>query len=235
MYPFYEKIVKSGITTVCIHKGLLPADYEKSWPGVWEYASVRDLAKAAKDWPQINFVMYHAALRPFMEDPAAALAEFEQTGRIKWATDLAEIPAKQGVSNVYAEIGTAFASCAVANPRFAAALLGTLVRGMGADHVIWGSDSVWYGSPQWQIEALRRLEIPPDMQQKHKFAPLGPADGLVKSAIFAGNTARLYKLDQRAAQGAFSRDTIAAIKAEYVAMGGTRSNTRYGYVHRARA
>jgi predicted TIM-barrel fold metal-dependent hydrolase len=235
MYPFYEKIVKSGITTVCIHKGLLPADYEKSWPAVWEYASVRDVAKTAKDWPQINFVMYHAALRPFLEDPAAALAEFEQTGRIKWATDLAEIPAKQGVSNVYAEIGTAFASCAVANPRFAAALLGTLVRGMGADHVIWGSDSVWYGSPQWQIEALRRLEIPADMQQKHKFAPLGPADGLVKSAIFAGNAARLYKLDQRAAQGTFSRDTIAAIKAEYVAMGGTRSNTRYGYVHRARA
>src|SRR3989442_1150448 len=47
MYSFYEKIVKSGITTVCIHKGLLPVDYEKSWPGVWEYATVRDLGKAA--------------------------------------------------------------------------------------------------------------------------------------------------------------------------------------------
>jgi hypothetical protein len=43
MYPFYEKISKSGITTVCIHKGLLPADYEKSWPQVWEYATVTDL------------------------------------------------------------------------------------------------------------------------------------------------------------------------------------------------
>src|SRR5438034_1395815 len=87
MYPFYEKIVKAGITTVCIHKGLLPADYEKSWPGVWEYATVRDVGKAAKDWPQINFVMYHAALRAFLETPSAALNEFEQTGRIKWATD----------------------------------------------------------------------------------------------------------------------------------------------------
>jgi hypothetical protein len=233
VYPFYAKIAKAGITTVCIHKGLLPADYEKSWPGVWEYASVRDVAKAARDWPQLNFVMYHAALRPFMEAPDAALAEFERTGRIKWATDLAEIPAKHGVGNVYAEIGTAFASCAVASPRYAAALLGTLIRGMGADHVIWGSDSVWYGSPQWQIEALRRLEIPADMQKKHGFAPLGPADGLVKSAIFAGNSSRLYKLDQRVAQRVLSRDTIAAIKAEYVAMGGARSNTRYGYVHRA--
>src|SRR5919109_187348 len=63
MYPFYEKIAKSGINTVCIHKGLLPADYEKSWPNVWEYATVSDLGKAAKDWPQLNFVIYHSALR----------------------------------------------------------------------------------------------------------------------------------------------------------------------------
>jgi hypothetical protein len=107
------------------------------------------------------------------------------------------------------------------------------VRGLGADHVIWGSDSVWYGSPQWQIEALRRLEIPDDMQKKHGFAPLGPADGAVKSAIFAGNSARLYSLQMKTALGAISTDRIAAIKAEYLAGGGLRSNTRYGYVNRA--
>src|SRR2546427_227953 len=197
--------------------------------------TVWDVGQAAKDWPQVNFVIYHAALRSFLETPDAALAEFEQTGRIKWATDLAEIPAKYGVTNVYGELGTSFANSAVANPRFAAAFIGTLVRGIGADHVVWGSDSVWYGSPQWQIEALRRLEIPEDMQKKHSFAPLGPADGLVKSTIFGGNSARLYKLDMRSAQGAITRDKIAAIKAEYVAMGGTRSNTRYGYVYRATA
>jgi predicted TIM-barrel fold metal-dependent hydrolase len=235
VYPFYEKIVKAGTTTVCIHKGLLPADYEKSWPGVWEHASVSDLGKAARDWPKVNFVSYHAALRPFLETPDAALKEFEQTGRIKWATDLAELPGKLGVRNVYAEVGTAFANSAVANPRFAAALIGTLVRGLGADHVIWGTDSLWYGSPQWQIEALRRLEIPDDMQKKHGFAPLGPADGLVKSAIFGGNSARLYGLNIRTALGDITRDTIAAIRAEYVAAGGTRSNVRYGYVARARA
>lgn len=235
MYPFYEKIVKAGIPIVCIHKGLLPADYEKSWPGVWEYATVKDVGKAARDWPQVDFVMYHAALRNFLESPAAALAEFEQTGRIKWATDLAEIPAKHGVRNVYAEVGTAFATAAVASPRFAAAFLGTLVKGLGADHVLWGSDSVWYGSPQWQIEALRRLEIPEDMQKKHGFAPLGSADGVVKSAIFGGNTARLYGLHVRAAGHGIGIDRIAAIKAEYVARGGMRSNTRYGYIAADRA
>jgi len=232
VYPFYEKIVKAGITTVCIHKGLLPLDYEKSWPGVWEYATVSDLGKAAKDWPQINFVMYHGALRAFLETPDAALAEFEQTGRIKWSTDLAEIPGKYGVNNVYGEIGTAFANSAVANPRFAAAFVGTLLKGLGPDRVLWGSDSVWYGSPQWQIEAMRRLEIPEDMQKKHGFAPLGPANGMVKTAIFSGNAARLYSLEVRTAHGAITNDKIAAIKAEYLASGGMRSNTRYGYVHR---
>lgn len=121
----------------------------------------------------------------------------------------------------------------MANPRFAAALIGTLVRGLGADHVIWGTDSVWYGSPQWQIEAMRRLEIPEDMRRQHGFAPLGPADGLVKTAIFSGNAARLYRLDVKAAQGEITRDKIAAIRAEYLANGGLRSNRRYGYVHRA--
>jgi predicted TIM-barrel fold metal-dependent hydrolase len=235
MYPFYEKAVKSGINTICIHKGLLPLDYEKSWPNVWEYATVNDLGKAAKDWPKLNFVIYHGALRAFLEPPDAALAEFDQTGRIKWATDLAEIPAKYGVSNVYGEIGTAFANSAVANPRFAAAFVGTLVRGLGPEHVLWGTDSVWYGSPQWQIEAMRRLEIPDEMQKKHSFRPLGAANGAVKSAIFAGNAARLYNINQRAALGSITNDKIAAIKSEYFAMGGMRTNTRYGYVHRATA
>src|SRR5262249_36736298 len=171
MYPFYEKITKAGITTVCLHKSLTAADYEKSWRGVWEYKRVWDVGKAAKDWPKINFVIYHSALRPFLEKPDDALAEFEKTGRIQWATDLAEIPAKYGVSNVYGEIGTAFANSAVANPRFAAAFVGTLVRGLGVDHVVWGTDSLWYGSPQWQIEALRRLGIPPGLQKENGVPP----------------------------------------------------------------
>jgi predicted TIM-barrel fold metal-dependent hydrolase len=231
VYPFYEKAVKAGITTICIHKGLLPKDYETSIPNAWKYATVDDVPKAAKDWPQLNFVIYHAAKQAFLVPPDDELAEFEKTGYIRWVSDLAAIPQKHGVNNVYGEIGSAFANSAVANPRCAAAMMGTLIKGMGSDHVVWGTDSVWYGSPQWQIEALRRLEIPADMMDKHGFAPLGPATGAVKSAIFGHNSARLYKLDLRAELPAIGRDKFAADRAASL-HAATRSNAAYGYVAR---
>jgi hypothetical protein len=230
VYPFYEKIISAGINTVCIHKGLMPADYKTSWPGLWEHATVSDLGKAAKDWPGINFVIYHSALRPFIELPDGPMQEFEDTGRIDWVTDLAEIPAKFGVSNVYAELGTCFANTSVTHPRLAAAVLGTLIKGLGSDKVVWGTDSVWYGSPQWQIEALRRLEVPEDLQKKYGYAPLGAAAGPVKSAIFSGNAARMYNVDVQASVGAISVDQISAVKSAYRELNEGRSNLRYGYV-----
>jgi len=167
----------------------------------------------------MNFVIYHSALRAFLELPDKAWAEFEQTGRIQWATDLAEIPQKFGVTNVYAEIGTSFANSAVAHPKFCAALVGTLIKGMGVDHVMWGTDSIWYGSPQWQIEALRRLEIPEDMQKKYGFAPLGDANSATKQLIFGGNATKFYKIRLKAADNtrmpAFSEDRLASLKNEY--------------------
>jgi predicted TIM-barrel fold metal-dependent hydrolase len=234
MYPFYDKAVKAGITTICIHKGLLPPDYEKSYAGVWEYATAADIGKAAKDWPQMNFVMYHSCLRPAFELPDQAWAEFEQTGRMKWVSDLAEIPQKYGVTNVYAELGTSFANSAVAHPKFCAALVGTLIKGMGADHVLWGTDSVWYGSPQWQIEAMRRLEIPEDMQKKYGFAALGHANSAVKQMMFSGNATRMYNVKLKAASHtpmpAYSEDRFAALKKEYALAAMEPSNLRYGYV-----
>ena len=208
----------------------MPLDYEKSLPDIWEYAKVDDLPKAARDWPDINFLIYHAAFRPFLELPDVEAAEFETSGYIRWASDLAAIPAKFGVTNVYAEIGTAFANAAVTNPRLAAGLLGTLIKEMGVDKVIWGTDSVWYGSPQWQIEALRRLEIPEDLQKKFGFAPLGPADGAVKNAIFGRNAAPLYKLEENLDYAPIQRDTLDQMKGEYQVSGIARSNVAYGYV-----
>jgi predicted TIM-barrel fold metal-dependent hydrolase len=228
MYPFYEKIAKTGIKNVCIHKGLFAPAVEQQFPNLRPYADVRDVGKAAKDWPQLNFIIYHSGYRWIGAKPADGMAEFDQTGRSSWVSDLAEIPEKYGITNVYGDLGQLFAWTAVAEPRLAAALMGMLVKGLGPDRIVWGTDAVWTGAPQWQIEGLRRLEIPEDMQKKHGFKPLGPADGPVKTAIFSGNSARLYGIEKHAEL--VRHDRFAALKAEYERAGPGRSNLRYGYV-----
>jgi predicted TIM-barrel fold metal-dependent hydrolase len=230
VYPAYEKFAAAGLKNVCIHKGLFPPSVERQFPHLRPYVDVSDVARAAKDWPQLNFIIYHSGYRfPGGGTPEEALAAFEATGRVEWVTDLAEIPQKHGVTNVYGDLGQVFALTAVSQPRLAAVIVGQLVAGLGHEHVVWGSDAVWTGAPQWQIEGLRRLEIPDDLQASFGFKPLGPADGPVKNAIFGENSARLYGFEiTRFAQ---RPDRLSALKADYLAAGGERSNLRYGYVN----
>jgi predicted TIM-barrel fold metal-dependent hydrolase len=231
VYPWYEKAMKSGIRNICIHKGLLPIDYETSWPGVWKHATPDDVLKAAKDWPGLNFIIYHGAMRNFLEDPQHSLDKFEQTGRIDWTTDVCELSSKHGCKNVYAELGTTFATVAVSSPRLAAAMIGQFVNEMGADHVVWGSDSVWYGSPQWQIEAFRRLEVPDDIMKRMGWkTSLGAADGKIKNMIFGENSARLYKYKIQAEYESLGHDKLALMKEHYEGEGVERNNVTYGFV-----
>ena len=229
VYPFYEKCQKAGIVNICVHKGLFPPSIAEKFPHLLEHSDVRDVGKAAQDWPQLNFIIYHAGYRFGGSAPEAAWAQFAQTERVEWVSDLADIPARYGVTNVYGDLGQIFAQSTMSNPRLCAAMMGILIRGLGADHVCWGTDAIWTGSPQWQIEALRRLEIPEEMQQRYKFHPLGAADGAVKTAILGSNNARLYKypLQQKAA---LEHDTITQMRARYEQMGPERSNLTYGYV-----
>ena len=230
MYPFYERLLRAGKGIVCVHKGLYPQQVTQRFPHLLPFAGVDDVGKAAKDWPDIKFVIYHSAYRWTGGGGAGTgVEQFARTGRVDWTTDLADIPSKFGVTNVYGDLGQIFAQTTVIEPGLCAALMGTLIRGLGADHVVWGTDAVWTGSPQWQIEALRRLEIPEEMQRQHGFAPLGPADGPVKRMIFGETSAKMYNY-QRGAD--LQQDNVSKAKAEYAAKGGERSNLAYGYIMR---
>jgi hypothetical protein len=242
MYPFYEKLMKwsqqypdrPGLKNVCIHKGLFPPSVELQFPHLLGYCNVNDVGKAAKDWPQLNFVIYHSGYR-WTAGPGGtaenAWAQLQRTGRVDWVTDLADIPGQFGVTNVYADLGQIFAHSTMAEPRLCAFMLGALIKGMGADHVCWGTDAVWTGSPQWQIEALRRMEIPEEIQKKYGLAPIGPADGPVKRAIFSGNNARLYGYTPKMMSGV-QNDKVAYYKSLYEKHGGDRSNLAYGYINK---
>lgn len=230
MYPFYERMVKAGVRNLCIHKGLLPADADVVMPGAEPFARVDDVGRAARDWPQLNFVIYHAGYRTIPQPTLAELERFEAEGRIDWVSDLAAIPEQWGVNNVYADIGASFAFTVLTHPRLAAAMIGMLLKGLGPDKVLWGTDSVWYGSPQWQIEALRRLRMPEDLAERFGYADLGPADGPLKRAILGGNAAPLYGIapaDYRTAGVKASQ--LDRIVAEYRAKGGLPDNSVHGY------
>ena len=230
VYPAYEKFAKAGLKNVCIHKGLFPPALEQQFPHLVSHCDVSDVGRAAKDWPQLNFIIYHGGYRfGGGSNSGAAWVQFERTGRVEWVTDLAEIPGKFGVSNVYADVGQLFAQSTIAEPRLSAVMMGQLIKGMGADHVCWGTDAIWTGAPQWQIEALRRLEIPEELQRTHGLAPLGAADGKVKNLIFGENNARLYGFDAKQRQ-ALSDDAISHAKVRYAKFGEGRTNLAYGYV-----
>ena len=76
------------------------------------------------------------------------------------------------------------------------------------------------------------MEVPSDILRKHKWKyPLGGPNSEIKQKIFGLNSAHLYNLDLKISQEKpFRHDQIAQIKADYLAMGGERSNATYGYV-----
>jgi hypothetical protein len=196
-YLGYEKMQKAGIKNVCVHKGLFPPSLDNVFPKLRPYADVSDVGKVARDWPQLNFIIYHSGYRNVGGEGANAVEAWtrvEKKGRNDWVTDLAEIPAKYGVSNVYGDLGQLFAASTVAQPKLAAYLVGCLVNGLGADHVVWGTDALWTGSPQWQIEGLRRLEIPEDMQKRFGFRPLGASVNSSFSGQTGGSTSNLLEV-----------------------------------------
>ena len=70
---------------------------------------------------------------------------------------------------------------------------------MGPDKILWGTDSSWYASPHWQIEAFWRFQIPDDLQKQYGYPPLTDS---AKRKILGLNSARLYQLPA-ATQGVY--------------------------------
>ena len=153
----------------------------------------------ARDWPELNFIIYHACFGPRFFDAEALEAIRTEKLRngvpdLRWLTEFAQLSAP--LRNVYAEIGTSFASCVITFPSVCAHMLGQLLKYMGPERIVFGSDSLWYGAPQWQIEAFWRFQIPQDMAKKYGYPSLNDK---AKRQILGLNSARLYNLPNRVA------------------------------------
>jgi predicted TIM-barrel fold metal-dependent hydrolase len=215
-YPTYElidsyatrEVMKKypGFRTLCVHKGL-----STNAGRVPELGHPMDIPKAARDYPHFNFAIYHGCIRPgfWVENAYADIqsgrlrngpGEFDVGTNLKhgvpdilWSTEFAYLA--RPFKNVFTEIGTTFASCVITFPTVCAHLFGQWMKIMGEDQIIFGSDSVHYGSPQWQIDALWRFSIPERIRERWGYPEL---DEKAKRKILGENAARLYGLPTKA-------------------------------------
>jgi predicted TIM-barrel fold metal-dependent hydrolase len=136
---------------------------------------------------------------------------------------------ESAVPNIYMEIGSSFGQLVSTYPEICAHWLGQILQAFGEDHVIWGTDSIWYGSPQWQIEAFRRFDIPDRLIEKHGYPKLTRQ---VKEKIFGLNGAKVYGVDVSAKRNQFPEDYIGQIKMAYLEQGAEPSHRYYGWTMR---
>ena len=76
---------------------------------------------------------------------------------------------------------------------------------------MWGTDAIWYGSPQAQIMAMRAFQISEQFQEQYAYPALTDE---VKAAIFGLNAARLFGIDATATRCALTTDPLSANIAE---------------------
>jgi uncharacterized protein len=212
-YPMLERARKLGVTRVCLHKGLPLGP-------VADYNHPRDVIKAARDFPDLDFVLYHAGL--------LSVTAATPTGEVPWTTEFCQMKKKEpGLRNIYMELGSTFGQLVTTHPEACAHLIGQVVDAFGTDHVLWGTDSIWYGTPQWQIEAFRRFVIPDALVEKHKYAPLTRA---VKEQIFGLNAAKLFRVDVAAKRNELPADYLGKMKMAYLDEDPSPSHRWYGWV-----
>lgn len=227
-YPAYQKARELGMKTFSVHKG-----FSSQSRTLGHMAHPGDIEKAALDNPDLTFVIYHSALRHAPIEPDFKSEAFDPTtGDFEWHAELMKIKERNPqINNVYPEIGSSFGVCAITHPLMAQHLIGKNVKVYGADHVIWGTDCLWWGSPQWVIDAFKKFQISDELCDKFGYQKLTKED---KAKIFGLNAAKIYGVDVNAKRNALSKDVFSKLEVSYLEEGGARDNAAYGWVRRDR-
>ena len=175
----------SGVKNICIHKGL-PLPTPLMTKNNRMFGGCSDVGAAAKANPDINFIVYHSGYDIKDKDGPFTPGE-HQIGVDSLIQSL--IDNEVGPSaNVYAELGTTWRYL-MRDPEEAAHVMGKLYRYIGEDRIVWGTDSIWYGSPQDQIQAFRTFQIAPEFREKYGYPEITP---LMRQKVFGLNAAGPY-------------------------------------------
>lgn len=184
--PLIEKGLALGVGRFVMHKGLpLTGGYP------YEYSTCRDVGPAARMFPQATFIVYHSG---FVPGEAEGPYDPDRTDGVD---RLIASCRENGIGpdgNVYAELGSTW-RYVMRDPEQAAHLLGKLLVHLGPDRILWGTDSVWYGSPQDQIQAFRTFQISERLRERYGYPEITPA---IRARIFGLNAAELHGIDPAA-------------------------------------
>jgi predicted TIM-barrel fold metal-dependent hydrolase len=178
---FIRQAVELGVPRIAVHKGLTPAAYN----------TPEDIGPAARGHPDVSFLVYHSGYQlGHPEGPYQA----GNRGIDALITSLQESGIAPN-SNVFVDLGTTWWQL-MRDPTQGAHAWGKLLRFVGEDNVLWGTDSIWYGSPQDQIQAFRALQISAELQERYGYPELTPA---LKAKVLGLNAARVYGVQDRIA------------------------------------
>src|SRR5258706_1865566 len=199
---FVEKARKLGIRNIAVDKGL------PFGPKSYEHSTCVDVGRAAKRFRDVNFLIYHSG---FVAENKEGPHDPKRTDGIDaLVTSLAGNGIKPG-SNVYAELGSTWRFL-MRDPDSAAHALGKLFKACGESNVLWGTDSIWYGSPQDQIQAFRTFQIAPELRAKHGYAEITPA---LRAKVFGLNALKIYAVPDDIVTKHLPKDRVAEAREEY--------------------
>jgi predicted TIM-barrel fold metal-dependent hydrolase len=197
-----EKAVRLGIRNIAVHKGL-PFGSES-----YQHSTCVDVGRVAKRFPDVKFLIYHSG---FVAGKAEGPYDAQRTDGIDaLCTSLAANGVRPN-SNVYAELGSTWRFL-MRDPDAAAHALGKLFKYVGEDNVLWGTDSIWYGSPQDQIQAFRTFQIADALVAKHGYPKIAPA---LRAKVFGRNALAVYRIEPAVLKKHIAGDRVERERVAY--------------------
>jgi predicted TIM-barrel fold metal-dependent hydrolase len=197
-----EEARRLGVRNIAVHKGL------PFGPQSYEHSTCVDVGRVAKRFPDVNFLIYHSG---FVTSNGEGAYDATRTGGIDaLITSLRDHGIGAG-GNVYAELGSTWRFL-MRDPDMAAHGLGKLLAHLGEDNVLWGTDSIWYGSPQDQIQAFRAFRISDEFRERFGYPQLTPQ---VRAKIFGRNALKLYPVPEEVLSKHLAKDAVARQREDY--------------------
>ena len=195
--PTVQHAQDLGVKVFVAHKGLPLVNFDP------RFNHPEDMVAISRQFPDMNFVIYHAAWDPsHIEGPYDATATIG-IDTLLAALDRHNVPPND---NVWVDLAAVWRQL-LTQPDQAAHALGKLLSRVGQERVMWGTDAIWYGSPEPQIMAMRAFQITSEFQDLYNYPALTDE---VKTNIFGLNAAILFGIDPTATRCAMTTDPLAA-------------------------